>query len=362
MVELTRIKSDQDVLLEVSNLKVHFPIKRGFLKRVVGHVKAVDGISLYLKKGETLGLVGESGCGKTTSGRAIIRLIKADEGKVYFRSSDDEIVSLHDLVGEELRRLRRQFQIIFQDPFSSLNPRKTVEDIIADPLLVYEMGDRSERREKVVELLRRVGLSEFHLKRFPNEFSGGQRQRIGIARAIALNPSLIVCDEPVSALDVSVQAQILNLLKDIQDESGFSYLFIAHNLSVIYHMCDRVAVMYLGKIVELASGNELYQRPQHPYTEALLSAIPAPDPKLEPRHVLLSGEVPSPLDPPAGCYFHPRCRHATEVCRGEEPQFSMVPGTDEHFVSCHHSERLQLKPALYQHLVGQQQILRPSSP
>ena len=224
------------------------------------------------------------------------------------------------------------------------------------------MGDRSERRDKVVELLKRVGLSEFHLKRFPNEFSGGQRQRIGIARAIALNPSLIVCDEPVSALDVSVQAQILNLLKDIQDQFGFSYLFIAHNLSVIYHMCDRVAVMYLGKIAELASGDELYQRPKHPYTEALLSAIPAPDPKLEPRHLLLTGEVPSPLSPPTGCYFHPRCRHATGVCKGDEPKFSLVPGTDDHFVACYHSDQLQLKPALYQHVVGQQQILRPNSP
>ena len=358
---MARIQSEIDILLEVHNLRVHFPVKRGFFKRIVGHVKAVDGIDLFIKKGETLGLVGESGCGKTTSGRAIIRLINAREGQIYFRAGNGEVLNLHELEGEDLRQQRRAFQIIFQDPFSSLNPRKTVEEIIADPLIVNNIGDRYTRKERVIELLKRVGLSEYHLKRFPNEFSGGQRQRIGIARAISLNPSLIVCDEPVSALDVSVQAQILNLLNDIQEEMGFSYLFIAHNLSVIYHICDRVAVMYLGKIVELAGGNELFQKPKHPYTEALLSAIPAPDPKLEPRHVLLSGEVPSPLNPPSGCYFHPRCIHAEDICKTKEPSFELVPGTDNHYVACHRSERLQLKPALFQNLVGQQQILKETS-
>lgn len=353
---MNQIKNQKKILLQVDNLKVHFPIKRGLLKKTVGYIKAVDGINLFIKKRETLGLVGESGCGKTTCGRAIIRLIQSREGTIFFRGENEEIVPLHELRGEELRKKRREFQIIFQDPFSSLNPRKTVEEIVSDPLLVNNIGDSISRRNQVIQLLNKVGLSEDQLKRFPNEFSGGQRQRIGIARAIALKPKLIVCDEAVSALDVSVQAQILNLLKDIQDDMGFSYLFIAHNLSVIHHICDRIAVMYLGKIVELADTRDLFQYPLHPYTEALLSAIPSPDPKSKPRRLLLKGEVPSPSNPPSGCHFHPRCMHASEICKTREPDYKLIDGTNNHFVSCHHATKLRLQPVNYQNIIGRNQL------
>jgi oligopeptide/dipeptide ABC transporter ATP-binding protein len=315
-------------LLEVQDLKKYFPVKKGILSRTIGEVRAVDGISFTLERGETLGVVGESGCGKTTVGRSILRLIEPTSGQVFFNGQD-----LLQLRGEELRKMRASFQIIFQDPFSSLDPRMSVGEIIGEPLRNHRSGSRSEIKDRVAHLLNRVGLHPSQMGRYPHEFSGGQRQRIGIARALALNPLAIVCDEPVSALDVSIQAQVINLLMELQEEMNLSYLFIAHDLSVVEHISDRVAVMYLGRIVELASDQALYENPVHPYTQALLSAVPVPDPDIRKQRIILEGDVPSPIHPPTGCAFHPRCPAKRERCSRERPE--LVNLGNDHYVACH---------------------------
>ncbi len=314
-------------LVEVKNLVKYFPVRGGLLQRVVAWVQAVDNISFAIREGETLGLVGESGCGKTTVGRTILRLTQATGGDVLFDGQ-----SVFQANNRDLKALRRNMQIIFQDPFSSLDPRMPVGESIAEGLLVHGMGNRHERFETVIHTLRKVGLEDYHARRYPHEFSGGQRQRIGIARALALQPKFIICDEPVSALDVSIQAQVLNILKELQAEFGLTYLFIAHNLSVVEHISDRVAVMYLGKMVELAERDELYRNPLHPYTQALLSAIPIPNPSLKRERIILSGDVPSPLRPPTGCRFHPRCPVAIAHCSQQEPEFKEV--SPDHWVAC----------------------------
>jgi peptide/nickel transport system ATP-binding protein len=327
-------------LLEVRGLKKHFPIQEGFLRRTVGYVYAVDDVSFSISQGNTLGLVGESGCGKTTLGRCIVRALPPTDGEIRLRV-DDEAIDLSGLSRNELRPLRRHFQMVFQDPYLSLNPRKTILDIVGEPLRLNHVAEGKALENRVRELVDIVGLNLKYLNRYPHAFSGGQRQRIGIARALALNPSLIVCDEPVSALDVSVQAQILNLLQDLQRELGLTYLFIAHDLSVVEHISDQVAVMYVGKMVEMAATEKLFTDPQHPYTEVLLSAIPRPDPDQPMREVELEGEVPSPANPPSGCYFHPRCKYAQERCRVEAPPLREVkPG---HLAACHFSEVLELQ-------------------
>jgi oligopeptide/dipeptide ABC transporter ATP-binding protein len=327
-------------ILEVEGLKKWFPIKRGLLQRVVGHVRAVDDVTFSIAKGETLSLVGESGCGKTTTSRCILRALTPSAGAIRFRGEDGRQVDVATVPKSGLRPLRRQMQMIFQDPFSSLNPRMTITDIIAEPLLVNGMKDLEQRRRRVRELLDLVQLPAAYMNRFPHAFSGGQRQRIGIARALALNPALIVADEPVSALDVSVQAQVVNLLLDLQDRLGLSYLFVAHDLSVVKHVSDRVAVMYVGKIVELAPTAQLFARPRHPYTEALLSAVPVPDPRRRSTRIIPTGEVADPASPPPGCHFHPRCRHAVERCRVEAP--ALRDFGDGHFARCHLAEGLSL--------------------
>ncbi len=328
-------------LLEVKSLKRYFPIEKGFWRKVVGYVKAVDDVNLYIKEGETLGLVGESGCGKTTTGRCILRAIEPTGGEILFKTEDDGMIDIVHLGKKKLRGMRKDMQMIFQDPYSSLDPRMTVLDIIGEPILVNNIARGKELQERVKDLVKVVGLNIKHLKRYPHAFSGGQRQRIGIARALAPNPKLIVADEPVSALDVSVQAQILNLLQDLQQEFNLTYLFIAHDLSVIEHISDRVAVMYVGKIVETAETEELFLNPQHPYTEALLSAVPQPDPRLKMERIILPGEVANPANPPSGCYFHPRCSYAKEVCKKENPQLKQ--NSPEHYVSCHLAEELSLR-------------------
>ena len=331
--------NNQDKILEVRNLKKHFPIQRGFFRRTIGHVRAVDGVDLHVFQGETLGLVGESGCGKTTTGRLILRAIEPTEGEILFRT-EGALVDIASLTPRQLKDMRREMQIIFQDPYSSLNPRMTVLDIISEPLVIHGMKDQDAIRTRVVELLEMVGLKAQHMNRHPYAFSGGQRQRLGIARALALQPRLIVADEPVSALDVSIQAQVINLLEDLQKEHGLTYLFIAHDLSVVEHISDRVAVMYLGKIVELANADALFREPLHPYSEALLSAVPRTDPDNKSQRILLSGDVPSPANPPPGCKFHPRCRYAQPICAQEEPALREV--RPEHFVACHFAEELTL--------------------
>ncbi len=331
-------------LVEVSHLKKYFPLRHGLLGRSTGTVRAVDGVSLHVMQGETLGLVGESGSGKTTAGRTILRAIEPTEGEILFRLQDGSTVDLAALAPAALRAFRRHVQMIFQDPYSSLNPRMTVRDIIAEPLVAGGVARGAEVDERVRETARRCQLSLEHLRRYPHAFSGGQRQRIGIARALVVEPQFVVCDEPVSALDVSIQAQILNLLMDMQQELGLTYLFIAHDLSVVEHVSDRVAVMYLGRIVELAPTADLFYQPLHPYTEALMSAIPALDPDQVMKPVILEGEIPSPADPPSGCHFHPRCPYVQDVCRTEEREWKEHhPGR---FAACHFADTLTLAGAI----------------
>ncbi|HLE78719.1 MAG TPA: dipeptide ABC transporter ATP-binding protein [bacterium] len=343
---MSTTSTNGDTILEVKDLYKHFPITKGFImQRQVGAVKAVDGVSFSIRRGETLGLVGESGCGKTTTGRVILRLMEPTSGDAYFEGRN-----IFTLGKEDLRRMRRDMQIIFQDPYSSLNPRMTVGDIVGEPLEIHNLARGKEKLRRVQELLEVVGLSPYHTNRYPHEFSGGQRQRIGIARALAVNPKLIICDEPVSALDVSIQAQVLNLLEELQKEFGLTYLFIAHDLSVVKHISDRIAVMYLGRIVELSDTLELFENPQHPYTEALLSAVPIPDPGMRRERIILPGDVPSPVNPPKGCRFHTRCLYAQESCRVNDPELVDYWGNG-HFVAC---------PILpFQHQRSKAAVLRP---
>lgn len=315
-------------LLEIKNLKTYFDIKGGALSKKVGEVKAVDGVSFSVEEGEIVGIVGESGCGKSTTGKSILRLIEPTSGEVYFNG--ENILALTD---ERVRKVRRDMQIIFQDPYASLNPRHKVGKIIGEPMLIHGIGDKQERKKRVEELLEKVGLRKEHANRYPHQFSGGQRQRIGIARALAVHPKLIICDEPVSALDVSVQSQILNLMESLKDEFKLTYVFIAHDLSVVKHISDRVGVMYLGKMVELASSDALYEEPKHPYTKALLSSVPIPDPDLKSERTILKGDVPSPSNPPTGCTFHTRCPKAMDICKTTVPAWQEVE--PNHRVACH---------------------------
>jgi oligopeptide transport system ATP-binding protein len=329
--------NSREVLIQVENLKKHFPIMRGVFRRQVGAVQAVDGVTFNIYQGETLGLVGESGCGKSTTGRVVLQLLEPTDGTVEYKGRD-----LTTLSKSEMRRMRRHMQMIFQDPYASLNPRMTVGNIIGEPLKIQKIGNADERKKRVQELLQVVGLNPYFINRYPHEFSGGQRQRIGVARALATNPEFIVADEPISALDVSVQAQVVNLLGDLRDELGLTYLFIAHDLSMVRHISDRVAVMYLGRIVELGETNDVYEHPLHPYTQALLSAIPMPDPdaEAERKRIILEGDVPSPAHPPSGCRFHPRCGYATDICKEEDPENrNFGAGEIPHWVACHHADK-----------------------
>ncbi|NTU57149.1 MAG: ATP-binding cassette domain-containing protein [Anaerolineales bacterium] len=328
-------------------MKKFFPIQKGLLKKTVGNVKAVDDVSFFVREGETLGLVGESGCGKSTAGRSIIRLYEPTAGQVFFKSrllgtdGKPKTVNLLEIKPEEMKLVRREISMVFQDPINSLNPRMTVSDIVAEPMVIHGLDVGRETEEIIVRLLERVGLRPDHLRRYPHEFSGGQRQRIGIARALSLNPSLVICDEPVSALDVSIQAQTLNLLQDLQQDFNLSYIFVAHDLSVVQHISDRVAVMYVGKVAEIANAEELYSNPMHPYTEALLSAVPKPDPLYKSDRILMQGDVADPSNPPSGCYFHPRCKYAQDICKQKAPEFRELK--PDHFVACHLAEELKLE-------------------
>lgn len=317
----------KEKLVQVQNLMKYFPVRGGLLQRVVAWVKAVDDVSFFVRSGETLGLVGESGCGKTTVGRTMLRLTEPTGGAVKFKDTD-----VFELSGNDLKNMRRRMQIIFQDPYASLDPRIPIGESISEGLKIHNIGSPKERFDTVIQTLRKVGLEDYHARRYPHEFSGGQRQRIGIARALALQPDFIVADEPVSALDVSIQAQVLNILKDLQHDFNLTYLFIAHNLSVVEHISDRVAVMYLGKMVEMSPREELFANPLHPYTQALMSAIPIPDPNISRDRIILQGDVPSPLNPPSGCRFHPRCPVAMDHCAVEEPEFKEV--LPDHYVAC----------------------------
>jgi len=323
----TMQKNEPEDLVEVGHLVKYFPVRAGLMQRVVNWVKAVDDVSFNVRKGETLGMVGESGCGKTTVGRSMLRLVEPTSGSIRFEGKD-----VLELRGRDLKDVRRHMQIIFQDPYASLDPRVPIGESVMEGLHIHNIGTRQERYDLMIDTLKKVGLEDYHARRYPHEFSGGQRQRIGIARALALRPNFIICDEPVSALDVSIQSQVLNILKDLQKEFGLTYLFIAHNLSVVEHISDRVAVMYLGKMVELTDRDELFKNPLHPYTKALMSAIPVPDPKLKRQRTILKGDVPSPLNPPKGCRFHPRCPIADKICSEQEPEFREA--APEHWVAC----------------------------
>ena len=340
-------QASSNYILEVKGLKKYFPIQKGLMRKTVGYVKAVDDMNFFVREGETLGLVGESGCGKSTAGRSIIRLYEPTAGQVLFKSrtlatdGKQKLVNLLDLKPEEMKLVRKEISMVFQDPINSLNPRMTVSDIVAEPMVIHGLDMGRETEEVIVRLLERVGLRPDHLRRYPHEFSGGQRQRIGIARALSLNPSLVICDEPVSALDVSIQAQTLNLLQDLQKDFNLSYIFVAHDLSVVQHISDRVAVMYVGKVAEIATAEELYTHPLHPYTEALLSAVPVADPLYKSDRIVMQGDVADPSNPPSGCYFHPRCKYAQEVCKLKTPEFREL--RPDHFVACHRAEELQLE-------------------
>jgi len=332
---------ENNIILEVKGLKQYFPIYQGLLQRVVGQVKSVDGVDLAIRENEVLGLVGESGCGKTTTGRSILRLYNPTAGEIWFRKKNGERVEISHFSQKQMKPLRREMRMIFQDPFSSLNPRFTVKDIISEPLIIHGIARGREAEAIVAELMRKVGLDPSYMRRYPHEFSGGQRQRIGLARTLSLSPRLIVADEPVSALDVSVQAQVLNLLQALKEDLGLTLLFVAHDLSVVEHVSDRIAVMYVGKIVEMGTTEEIMVHPLHPYTEALLSAVPSADPDIRSNRIQLQGEVPSPANPPSGCIFHPRCRYAKAVCSEQEPVSQEV--TPGHFVRCHFATELHLK-------------------
>ena len=338
---------NDNILLDVKGLKKYFPIQKGFLRRTVGYVKAVDDVTFFVREGETLGVVGESGCGKSTAGRSIIRLYEPTAGEIGFKSRElgsngqTKTVNLTELSPQEMKAVRKEISMIFQDPVNSLNPRMSVSDIIAEPMIIHGMKMGRETEDTIVSLLERVGLRSDHLRRYPHEFSGGQRQRIGIARALSLNPSLVICDEPVSALDVSIQAQTLNLLQDLQKEFNLAYIFVAHDMSVVEHISDRVAVMYVGKIVEMAETDALFTNPLHPYTEALLSSVPKPDPLYKSHRIMMQGEVADPSNPPSGCYFHPRCRYAKDLCKQTTPEFRQVK--PDHWTACHFAEELKLE-------------------
>jgi oligopeptide/dipeptide ABC transporter ATP-binding protein len=335
------METENSIILEVKGLKQYFAIRKGFFQQTIGHVKAVDGVSFFIRENEVMGLVGESGCGKTTTGRTILRLYDPTAGEIWYRKQNGELVDVAHINQQEMKPLRREMRMIFQDPYSSLNPRFTVKDIIGEPLVIHGVAQGREMEDRVAELMLAVGLDPAYMRRYPHEFSGGQRQRIGLARTLSLSPRLIIADEPVSALDVSIQAQVLNLLQALQRNLGLTLLFIAHDLSVVEHVSDRIAVMYVGKLVEMAATEELLRHPLHPYTEALISAVPPADPDIRLDRIILEGDVPSPANPPPGCVFHPRCRYAQAICSQQTPE--MTESVTDHYASCHFATELHLQ-------------------